>query len=79
MKATFNSKDNNWANGSTTYWFDVEYYASDDDHSLMLGVVESGCDNAVIVDDESCPIIGSSFECYVSDLVDCVTDEIRES
>lgn len=77
MKASFTSKDNNWQNGSTTYWFDVEFYAKGQDHNVSLGVVESGCDETKIVDDESCPIEGSWFECYVTDLTESVTDELR--
>ncbi|HIF9337725.1 TPA: hypothetical protein ACX6RO_001813 [Photobacterium damselae] len=85
MKAQFQSADQNWQNGSTTYWFDVTFdvFNKTDDEwessKMVLGVVESGTDEPKIVNDESDPIEGYWFEAYVSDLILLVTDEIRQA
>lgn len=84
LKSSFQSADQNWQNGSTTYWFNVTFdkFNKTDDQwetsSMMLGVVESGSNDPVIVNDESYPIKGDWFECYVSDVIEHVTDEIRD-
>lgn len=81
MKTEYLSKDNNWQNGTTTYWFDVTFDVlrdSWDAEKMILGVVESGSDEPIIVDDESYPIEGDWFECYVCDLPEYVTDEMRQ-
>lgn len=45
---TYINKDQNWADGTTTYWFDV--------NGTIYGVVHGGpsC-NAAVVDDEGYP------------------------
>lgn len=84
MEATYLSKDNDWKNGSTTYWFNVNYTNKDgEDLTATMGVAESGCDDAVIVviiDNKPCPIYESEAADYYlyADLVNCVTDEMRK-
>lgn len=46
MKATYLTKDQNWQNESTTYWFDMD--------SEMYGIVEG--EGAGAVDCDGCPI-----------------------
>lgn len=82
METTYLSKDNNWANGSTTYWFDVNYTDADGEEiNAEMGVAESGNDKPVILDCESCPIHAGTTADYhhYADLIDCVTDEMRLS
>ena len=65
----FMGKDQNWADGTTTYWFDVD--------GEQCGVVESEC-GASFVDCDGCTIDdGASWSTMaaVRDLV--VTDEMR--
>ena len=44
--ATYHSKDQNWMNGSTTYWFDID--------GELYGVVEG--EGAGVVDSDGHPI-----------------------
>lgn len=70
MSAQFIEKEQIWADGATRYWFDVngEEYA----------VVESGCDDAVVVDSEGYPVnLGDNKNSHLRDLVEAVTDQMR--
>lgn len=72
MNAEFISKDQNFQNEETVYWFNVKF----DDESMVLGVAES-CGESVIIDEDSCPIAGNWFESAVSSLPDMVTEDMR--
>jgi len=74
-EATFQSKDQNWTDEKTTYWFAVELA----DESMILGVVEQGNSEPKIVDEDGAPIDGAWFEGQVSFLPELVTDEVRAS
>lgn len=57
MKATYISKDQNWNDGTTTYWFDV--------NGETYGVVDAGYDAKAVVDCDSVPttdFITDNFE-----------------
>ena len=76
------SKDNNYSDGSTTYWFEVEESAAEylSTINALAGDVYgiSDCSGFLtVVDDESYPIGGNEFVCdYL--LSNCViTDEIK--
>ena len=71
-KLTFQSKDNNFANESTTYWFDV--------NGEMYGVVEScgetsfvDCDGSQVSADTVC----AADMHIINALETAVTDEMR--
>ena len=77
MKATYESKDQNYTDEQTIYWFDVV-----DDGSFIhggkFGVVEG--QNAGIVDDEGAPIEGMFYQHTIrAALNGAVTDEMREA
>ena len=63
---TYLSKDQNWADESTTYWFDID--------GETWGVVES-CGESSIVDCDGCPDNQSTE--IESALLGAVTDEMR--
>ena len=63
---TFVAKDQNWADESTTYWFDVD--------GEMYGVVES-CGESTIVDCDGCP--DNADVNIIKALDGAVTDEMR--
>ena len=75
MKATYESKDQNWTDEQTIYWFDVVGDGSFI-HGGKFGVVEG--QNAGIVDDEGAPIEGMFYEHTIrAALNGAVTDEMR--
>ncbi|QHJ82615.1 MAG: hypothetical protein [Bacteriophage sp.] len=47
INATFTTKDQNFNDGTTIYWFEVECES--------FGVVESECGNREVVDCDGCP------------------------
>ena len=63
---TFVSKDQNWADGSTTYWFNVD--------GEMYGVVES-CGETSFVDCDGCP--DNVDVNVINALEGAVTDKMR--
>lgn len=66
--ATYNGKDQNWTDGSTTYWFEVD--------GEQYGVVEGN--GAGIVDCGGYPIDGMGDEPQIRRALDgAVTDEMR--
>ena len=70
LNAEFIQKDNDWDKESTTYWFDI--------NGETYGVVESGCDDPVIVDCDSCPVVLSDKKnIHLNDLAENVTEELR--
>lgn len=65
--ATYHTKDQNWTNGSTTYWFEVTGLSFDGwEYDGLYGVVEGR--NAGIVHDNGEPV-----------WVDWIKDAVRES
>ena len=76
MKATYESKDQNWTDEQTIYWFYVEGEGADIDDGL-LGVVEGR--NAGIVDDEGAPMEGTYCEHTIRTIRGAliVTNEMR--
>lgn len=83
-KATFTSADQNWQDGTTTYWFELEGEAygtgvtfGDEPHGTTFGVVESGGVIECYVDEESCPLTeGDRITLAVSKTIE-LTDEIK--
>lgn len=77
MNVTYISRDQDWANKSTTYWFRLDgqdYGTKIEFDDEVFGVVESGCDAPMIVDCDGAPItVGDGVEiaarrhCIVSD------------
>ena len=66
--ATYIEKDQNWTDGNTTYWFDVE--------GETYGVVEG--ENAGLVDSESMPIDSEPQHIQARIAAACVvTDAMR--
>ena len=72
MKATYESKDQNWTDEQTIYWFDVVGDGSFI-HGGKFGVVEGY--NAGIVDDESL-FYQHTIQAALNG---AVTDEMREA
>lgn len=68
----FLSKDQNWQDGTTIYWFQIE--------GEVFGVVEGGSEGtSTIVDSEGMPLEGGGYrEIAVRKALDgAVTDELR--
>lgn len=69
--ATYMSKDQNWQNESTTYWFDVV--------GEIYGVVESG-QGGIVVNCDGCPVnTDDNKNARLRPLINLVTDEMRQS
>lgn len=69
MNVTYLSKDNNWQNENTTYWFDVD--------GETYGVSDTSGDR-IIVDSESCPVNTSDArDAHLLGLLALVTAEIE--
>lgn len=71
--ATYNSKDQNWQDGYTVYWFDVE---NEDGEIEVFGISEDD-EGARPVDADNCPI---DYNDLLADRVlrNCiVTDDMR--
>ena len=66
MEVTYISKDQDWANESTTYWFrlsGIDYGTQIEFDGDVFGVVESGCDAPRIVDCDVAPLtVGDGTE-----------------
>ena len=69
--ATYLSKDQNWQDGTTTYWFEFV--------GEIFGVAESGqC--SVIVDCDGYPVnTGDNKNARLLPIIELVTDEMRQS
>jgi len=79
--ATYMSKDNNWANESTTYWFELN--GEDDGTSYQFasdvyGVAESGGESSFL-DCDGAPLTEGDHEWIAVNNVVAVTDEMRAS
>ena len=69
LAVSYISKDQNWENESTTYWFNVG--------SGVFGIVESGNDKN-IVDEDGCPVnTDDAGNVHLKELFNCVTEELR--
>lgn len=66
--ATFTSKDNNWMEGTTTYWFSFE--------GETFGIVEDGPTSSV-VDYEGYPLDTNEYMLIRVKRTCVVTDEMR--
>lgn len=80
MKATFISKDQNWQDGTTTYWFTldgVDYGSNREFSSETFGIVDNAGE-LVVVDSESMPVLNEVVVSVVKR--ECrLTDEIVKS
>ncbi len=69
MKTTYTSKDQNWQDGSTIYWFTLtgrDNGTGKEFDGDVFGVVESG-PTSTIVDCDGCPItVGDGLHIAVS-------------
>jgi len=73
------SKDNDWQDGSTTYWFELTgtEYGVSGFAGGVFGVVESGDYDAVFVDADNYPIADSGSDAIVAKKYCIVTDAMR--
>lgn len=65
--ATYHSKDQNWMNGSTTYWFEID--------GELYGIVEGEDDG--VVDSDSSPMDYNDSLRNTVERACVVTDEMR--
>jgi len=80
--ATFNSKDQDWNNGSTTYWFEIsgtDYGTGTDFAEFegeLFGVCESGSE-VKILDNDGAPLTAGDRLTIAATNCARVTDEMR--
>lgn len=81
VNVEYTGKDQDWNEGSTTYWFELtghQFGTASEFDGDVFGVVESGCDEPRFVDVDGCPVDGRGDEPAVRRaLADAVTDELR--
>lgn len=72
IRAPFMSKDQNFQEESTAYWFDV--------NGEEFGVVESGPQDPIVVDCDSCPVnLNDHRSVHLQGLLELVTDDLRNA
>jgi len=80
MKTQFIEKDQNWDAGSTTYWFNLtgtDYGTEIEFDNETYGIIESGCDDPVVVDSENRPMTAGDRRTIAVINSIRVTDEMR--
>lgn len=64
VSVEFSSKDHNWQDENTTYWFElmgVDYHTGDEFDCELFGIVESSNYSPTFVDCDGCPTARASI------------------
>jgi len=80
VETEFLEAEQNWQEESTTYWFELsgrDYGTEYEFNSDVYGVIESGSDDAVIVNADNCPLTEGDAETVAVRNSVAVTDNIR--
>jgi hypothetical protein len=76
---TYSSKDNNWADESTTYWFNIngaDYKSGIEFNANTFGIRESGAES-LVVDCDGAPVDYNDNTARTVSRLCVVTDEMR--